>query len=34
MDLIRSLVGMFKCIMESDLWNALFSAQTLFTRLC
>ena len=23
-DLIRSLVDMFKCLMESDLWNALF----------
>ena len=33
-DLIRSLVDMFKCLMESDLWNALFSAPTLFTRLC
>ena len=33
-DLIRSLVDMFKCLMESDLWNALFSAQTLFTCLC
>ena len=28
MDLIRSLVDMFKCFMESDLWNALFSAHT------
>ena len=33
-DLIRSLVDMFKCVMESDLLNALFSAQILFTRLC
>ena len=33
-DLIRSLVDMLKCLMGSDLWNALFSAQTLFSRLC
>ena len=24
MDLIRSLVDMFKCLMELHLWNALF----------